>query len=133
MHDAWFRLAGGSGLEAADRNEFLKFAARAMRSLVVDHARRRSAEKRGGGRMAIAIDAELAAWEDRGVDVLSLHDCLGRLEQRDAQLARVVELRFFAGLTTEETGDVLGLSRRQVQHAWLLARSWLHRELSRAG
>lgn len=129
VNEAWLRLAGDGFGSIGDRQQFLRFAAQAMRSVLVDHARRRNAVKRGGGERIGVLDEELAVWDRSQVALLDLDACLTRLEATDAQLARVVELRFFAGLGEQETGEVLGLTRRQVQHAWVLARAWLHREL----
>jgi RNA polymerase sigma factor (TIGR02999 family) len=129
VSEAWMRLAGDGLGRAGDRNEFLRHAARAMRSVLIDYARRRGAAKRGGGQPIAALEDELAVWQENNVDVLDLEACLVRLEAKDEQLAHIVELRFFAGLSEAETGEVLGLSRRQVQHAWTLARAWMHREL----
>ena len=130
VHEAWMRLAGNDLERARDRNDFLRFAARAMRSVLVDYARRRNARKRGDGEAIVALEEELAVWNESNVDVLDLNECLLRLEAKDEQLARIVELRFFAGLSEVETSEALGLTRRQIQHAWTLARAWLHRELA---
>jgi RNA polymerase sigma factor (TIGR02999 family) len=101
-----------------------------MRRVLVDHARRRQAHKRGSGGVRITLDEALASYEERAVDMLALDEALNRLSNKDRELARLVELRFFAGLTTEETGRVLGLSVRQVEGAWVAARGWLRRELA---
>ena len=129
VSEAWMRLSGDSLGKAEDKNQFLQHAARAMRNVLIDYARRRGAAKRGGGEPIASLEEELAVWRESRVDLLDLEDCLTRLEQQDPQLAKIVELRFFAGLSEVETGEVLDLSRRQVQHAWTLARAWLHREL----
>lgn len=139
VHEAWLRLVGpsdggpdeGRGARWESRGHFLSVAAKAMRNVLVDHARRRKTEKRGGLAARSALDEVLVACEDRALDVLELDLALERLATREAELARVVELRFFGGLTLEETGRVLGLSVRQVEGAWVAARGWLRRELGK--
>lgn len=129
VNEAWLRLDGERLGGASSRSEFLRHAARAMRNVLIDYARSRNADKRGGGEVIGVLEDELAVWRESSVDLLDLESCLQKLEVQDEQLARIVELRFFTGLSEEETGQALGLSRRQVQHAWTLARAWLHREL----
>jgi RNA polymerase sigma factor (TIGR02999 family) len=130
VHEVWLRLAQNPDLDIDSRQHFVNIATRAMRNVLVDHARRRGAAKRGGEAERVPLDEALAAWERDGtVEPLVLEEALVRLEQRDRRLARVVELRFFAGLTLEETAQALGESRRQVQHAWTLARAWLARDI----
>ncbi|MCE9592646.1 MAG: sigma-70 family RNA polymerase sigma factor [Planctomycetes bacterium] len=129
VHEVWLRLIGGDGQRWESRAHFLCTAAKAMRRVLVDHARRRMADKRGAGHERVTLDDALASYEERAVDVLALDQALEKLAAKDAELARIVELRFFAGLTTEETGKALGLSVRQVEGAWVTARGWLHREL----
>ena len=132
VHELWLRIQKNEGLQVASRQHFMRIAANAMRGVLVDHARRRGAEKRKDQRDKVPLDEALAAWEaDRTIDPLTLDELLERLRGQDARLADVVELRFFAGLSEEETAEVLELSRRQVQHAWKLARAWLQRELER--
>jgi RNA polymerase sigma factor (TIGR02999 family) len=131
VHEAWVRLFPADDGPFESRVEFLSVAARAMRNALVDHARARQAEKRGGARERVLLDEALALYERPDLDLLSLDEALGALEARDAELARLVELRFFAGLGNAETGRVLGLTERQVERAWVTARACLHRELSR--
>lgn len=144
VHEAWMRLieepgqgvpdAGAAGGPAWDgRAHFLRMAAKAMRNVLVDHARRRGAQKRGASAARAELDDVLATYETRALDVLALDEALERLAQRDEELARVVELRFFGGLTVEETGAALGLGVRQVEGAWVTARGWLRRELGERG
>lgn len=134
VHEAWLRLQrdGAGGPPPTDRAYFLGVAARVMRRILVDHARAKKAGKRGGGNSAVPLDEVEAIERAIPVDVLALHEILQRLVTKDPQLARIVELRYFAGMTLEETGEALGLTVRQVHRAWTLARSWLHRELSTA-
>jgi RNA polymerase sigma factor (TIGR02999 family) len=145
VHEAWLRIARSPGAEWTDRGHFLRLAARAMRNALVDHARRRRRDARGNAAppprhegddadasagLTVAIGPDPNDPADR-VDMLDLQDALARLAAKDEQLERIVELRFFAGLTMQETGDALGLTVRQVQRAFELARAWLMRELGR--
>jgi len=133
VHEIWIRLQGNDGLKIENRQHFMRIAAKAMRGVLVDHARRRGTEKRKDQRDKVPLDEALAAWqEDHTLDPLVLDELLERLRTQDPRLADVVELRFFAGLSEEESAEVLELSRRQVQHAWKLARAWLQRELERS-
>jgi RNA polymerase sigma factor (TIGR02999 family) len=123
----------GSEREWAGRQQFLAFAASAMRSVLVDHARRRKADKRGGNRGRVPLDVLLDARSDSGVDVVALGDALDKLMREDPDLARVVELRFFSGLTMEETASALGVSLSTAERHWRLARMWLREELGGSG
>ncbi|MCC6319082.1 MAG: sigma-70 family RNA polymerase sigma factor [Gemmatimonadaceae bacterium] len=128
VHEGYLKLAGQlSG--AADRQHFVAIAARAMRQVLVDHARKRDASKRGGGVVHVRITNA-----DVGLDVdlsemVALDDALTRLAQKNPRLPRVVELRFFAGLSEDETAQVLGVTSRTVQRDWATARAWLYKEL----
>jgi len=132
VHEAWMRLAVGEGVRAANcRQEFLRVAARAMRNVLIDHARSRDARKRG---RRSEVDPELLdqlvdTFAERDIDLLALHEALERLARVDAPLSRLVELRFFAGLTVAEVAEVEGLSVSKVERSWRLARAWLEREL----
>jgi len=130
VNEAWLRLfKREAAIEWSDRAHFLRTAAAAMRHVLVDHARARGRDKRGGGRPA-ALDAALDELEASGeTDVVALHDALERFAQIDAQGARIVELRFFAGLSIEETARVLGVSTPTVERGWRAARLWLARAL----
>jgi len=132
MHEAWVRLVH---VDAAyeSRGHFMRIAARAMRRVLVDHARKRGAKKRLGDLAEPLLDDALAYWETNHTDLLALDEALVQLGERDEDLLQVVELRFFSGLTLEETGAVLGMSVRQVHSRWTLARGWLRRELERGG
>ena len=130
VHEAWLRLVGGGGAPRFEsRRHFVRLAARAMRNVLVDHARARQAQKRGEGQEAASLDAVLAGFEEQHLDLLALHEALERLQEIDAPLARLVELRFFAGLTIEETARALELSTPTVERHWRVARMWLRREL----
>jgi RNA polymerase sigma factor (TIGR02999 family) len=131
VHEAYLRLAKVSGLTWRDRVHFFAVSAQIMRRILVDAARERAAAKRGGGFHFVDSDAkadELAALE-RSTELCALDDALSRLAQHDPRRARVVELRFFGGLTVDETAGVLNVSPRTVAHDWQLARAWLLREL----
>jgi RNA polymerase sigma-70 factor (ECF subfamily) len=130
VHEAYMQLARRWPETPLDREQFLGFAAASMRRILVDHARRRGAEKRGGGRRREPMDDGLPA-EDRDGFVVALDRALDRLVAIDPQQGRLVELRFFGGLTVEEIARVLGVSTRTVDREWLIAKGWLHREISR--
>jgi RNA polymerase sigma factor (TIGR02999 family) len=131
VHDAYVRLTG-RGLRFRDRAHFLCLAAKAMRHLLVDRARQRGAAKRGGGYTAVQLDESIAMAMD-GPDLLAIEDALSRLCAMDERKGRIVELRFFGGLSVEETADVLGASPATVKREWSLARAWLSREIGEAG
>lgn len=129
VHEAWLKLVPGKQNSIQDRNHFLRLAASAMRSVLVDHARARQTGKRGGEHKRLAIDDVCAVYEDRAVDILGLDEALHRLGQLDEQLPRVVELRFFAGLEVAAVAEVLQVSISTVERAWRTARTWLRAEL----
>lgn len=131
VNEAWLRLfKPGAACEWSDRAHFLRTAATAMRHVLVDHARARARDKRGCGVEPAALDAALEQLEAGGeTDVVALHDALERFAQIDAQGARIVELRFFAGLSIDETARVLGVSTPTVERGWRAARLWLARAL----
>ncbi|MDH3593173.1 MAG: sigma-70 family RNA polymerase sigma factor [Planctomycetota bacterium] len=131
VNEAYLRLLGeGKSKEWEGRAHFFRTAARAMRSILVDFARARAALKRGGDAAKITFDEGLVGSDEATYQVLAVHDALQRLEERDPDMSRVVELRFFCGLTVEETGRVMGMSERSVYHVWEHARAWLFREIS---
>jgi len=133
VHEAWMRLAGGRAEPYQSREHFVRVAARAMRCVLVDHARRRTAKKRRGDRARpLELDA-LSYWDDGHTDLLALDEVLERLGERDEELLRIVELRFFGGLTLEETAAMMGMSVRQVHRRWTFARGWLRRTLESGG
>lgn len=131
VHDAYVRLAG-RGLRFHDRAHFLCLAAKAMRLVLVDRARQRTTAKRGGGHAAVQIDDSIALAMD-APDFLAIEDALSRLCSLDERKGRIVELRFFGGLSVEETAEVLELSPATVKREWSLARAWLSREIGEAG
>jgi len=130
VHEAYLRLSGGAGILANDREHFFAIAARAMRHLLVDHARRRQASKRDAKSTPSTITVADADDTRRLLDVIAVDRALERLAAVEERLARVVELRFFAGLSVEEAGEVLGVTSRTVKRDWSKARAILLRMLS---
>lgn len=130
VHEAYMKLSSSSGPRFASRSDFLRVASHAMRQVLVDAARRRDAGKRGGGRTAVTMDVNMAADDGRSLELLELHDALRALGRMDSRLERLVELRFFTGLTLEEVAETLGVSRRKASKDWAAARLWLRRELA---
>jgi RNA polymerase sigma-70 factor (ECF subfamily) len=128
VNEAWLRLQGSGSLGAASRETYLALAARAIRRILVDRARRRDALKRGGGRAPVELEEDALAAEEQ-VDHLALDEALEKLARLDARQARIVELRFFAGLEVEEVASVLGISPRSVAGDWAMAKAFLHAEL----
>lgn len=138
VHEAWLRLglAGAGGarpLPAADRSHFLGITVRAMRQVLVDHARRRVAQKRGDGAIRVSLGDGDGASRTSPEELLALFDALEKLGEMDARLRLVVEYRFLAGLSEDEIGDVLGITTRTVQRDWVKARAWLYRQLYASG
>jgi RNA polymerase sigma factor (TIGR02999 family) len=132
VHEAYLRLSKTASPDWQDRVHFFAVAARVMRRILVDHARQRGRIKRGGAAPVVPLDdVEPAAGATIDpVDALALDGALSRLEDLDAQRAKVVELRFFGGLTVEETAEVMGVSSGTVKRDWVVARAWLYRELT---
>lgn len=129
VHEAYLRLIDQSRVSGSDRALFGQTAARAMRQILVDHARRRNALKRGGGATRITLDTDSAARPDTTLDVLAIHQALDALKELDERAASVVEMRIFAGMTLDEIAAVTGVSRRTVDGDWAFARRWLAREM----
>ena len=127
LHEAWLRLAEPGG-DYADRGHFLRVAARAMRHVLVDHARARAAHKRGNG-LRVDLDAEALAAPDDAASLLAVDETLARLHALDPQLAQIVELRFFGGLDNPSVAESLGISLRSVERGWRTARAFLIRDL----
>jgi RNA polymerase sigma-70 factor, ECF subfamily len=130
VHEAYLRLVDARHIPWKDRTHFFAIAARSMRQILVEFARSRQFQKRGGGAEILALDAELAGHE-RGKDVVALDDALQALATLDARKAQVVELRFFGGLSIEETAETLDVSPTTVARDWRLAKVWLLRELTK--
>ena len=126
VHEAYLRLVGDDDVTRRGRAYFYAAAARAMRHVLVDAARRRNAAKRGSGATAVSLDALTAAEETFAHELLDLDAAIRELERRHARAARVVECRYFGGMSVEDTADVLGVSPRTVKSDWALARAWLY-------
>jgi RNA polymerase sigma factor (TIGR02999 family) len=129
VNEAYIRLIDARHIPWQDRAHFFAVSAKLMRRILVEFARRRAYQKRGGGMPRVALEDAAVASPDRSEDVVALDDALNALAEFDPRKAKVVELRFFAGLTPLETAEVLDLSPRTVFRNWRLARSWLMREL----
>ncbi len=130
LSEAWVRVGAGPGAEFANREHFLAVSARAMRSIVVDRARRRAVERREGNHVPIELDQAVDALEHGALDLLALDEEMNELARVRPELARIVELRFFAGMTHLEIAQVLNLSLRQVERHWGTARAWLYARLA---
>jgi RNA polymerase sigma factor (TIGR02999 family) len=130
VHEAYVRLIDQKNVSLQNRAQFFGLAAKAMRSILVDHARRNSAAKRGGSQYKLSLSGADRLCHKPNVDLVALDDALSALSVIRPEHSRVVELRFFGGLTIEETAEVLGKSHATVERDWTFARSWLRRELS---
>lgn len=129
VHEAWFRLCGEQQPSFDNRRHFFGSAARAMRQALIDHARRRGAEKRGSGLERVQLDDILQLPSRSDVDLIELDDALRQLERLDAEQVRIVELRYFLGLSIEQTADALGLHPSAINRRWESARAWLLKTL----
>jgi RNA polymerase sigma factor (TIGR02999 family) len=129
VNEAFVRLAGNTGIEWQDRAHFFGVAARLMRQILVDYARKKHAAKRGGA-ARVTLDDSLLISDDHLGDVMAVDEVLARLETLDARQGRIVELRFFAGLSVEEVAEVMEISTPTVKREWQSAKAWLHRELT---
>jgi RNA polymerase sigma factor (TIGR02999 family) len=134
VHEAYLRLLKDKAAPWQNRTHFLAIAAISMRRLLVERARARGAAKRGGGHVRVTLDEALAAGasEDAGIDIIALDRALDALATLDPQQARIVELRFFGGLSVDEAAETLGISPATVKRHWTIARAWLLRELTGA-
>jgi len=129
VHEAYLRLIGQRDINWQNRAHFFGVAAQLMRRILVDHARAHKARKRGGSQAKVALDETLTYADNKGAELLAIDEALTRLSHRDARQARIVELRFFVGLTEEEAAEVLGVSTRTVKRDWSVARAWLYKEI----
>jgi RNA polymerase sigma factor (TIGR02999 family) len=135
VHEAYLKLVGSASIDWKDRAHFFGVAARAMRQVLVDHARARNAEKRGSGQVLVGLDtpaAAAAATPPMSLDLLELDRALSKLAALDERQSRLVELRLFAGLTIEESAEVLRISQATVSREWRHAEAWLQREIAGA-
>jgi len=132
VHEAYLRLVDSTNIEWKSRNQFFVIASKAMRNILVDHARARGSLKRGGDWQEVtlqAVEAQIRGSSVQPIDLVALHDALERLARVDERKARLVELRYFAGLNEAEAAEVIGIARSTASEEWRLARAWLHREL----
>jgi len=132
VHEAYLRLLDQKPFEAENRAHFLAVASRLMRQILVDYARSHTAEKRGA-ELKVDFDAALVVSKERSAELVALNDALTQLCRIDEQQGRIVEMRFFGGLSIEEIGDVLGISRSTVKREWNVAKAWLTRQMKREG
>jgi RNA polymerase sigma factor (TIGR02999 family) len=132
VHEAYLKLVDQREVSWQNRAHFFGVAAQMMRRVLTDYARSRQRLKRGGDVHKTSLDEALAVSEDRTSDLVQIDEALTRLEQLDARQARIVEMRFFAGLSVEETAAAMGISAPTVKRDWAMAKAWLHRELSAA-
>lgn len=133
LHEVWIRLFDVDSVYWNNRAHFLGTAAIAMRSVLVDHARRRRALKRGGDGERVALDGVLVLFEENATDILALEESLQALAAVDPELVQIVELRFFSGMSHPEIADALGVSLRAVERGWKTARTWLYQRLQDDG
>lgn len=129
IHEAYLRLVDQKRAQWADRAQFFAVAARVMRRVLLDHARQHLAGKRGGGRQRVSLDDEALSVEERAEILVAMDEALDRLRHLDERATRVVECRFFAGMTEEETAEVLGVTDRTVRRDWVKAQAWLYQTL----
>ena len=131
VHEAYLRLVNQKEMQWQNRAQFFGVASQLIRNILVDHARRRNRLKRGGDAVKLAIDEGTDASGERELDLVALDDALTALAEMDPRQSRIVELRFFTGLSIEDTAEALGISPATVKREWVTARAWLHRELAR--
>jgi RNA polymerase sigma factor (TIGR02999 family) len=129
VHDAWLRLVGAQNLKFENRAQFFSAAAEAMRRILIDRARRKLAQRRGGGNFRVDVDALALAAPDQDQRLLDVHEVLDKFTAEHPIHARVVMLRYFVGMTNEETSEILGLSVATVKNYWTFARTWLFQEI----
>jgi RNA polymerase sigma factor (TIGR02999 family) len=133
VHEAYLRLAGQAGIQWQSRAHFFAFAAHVMRRVLLDYAREHRALKRGGGGARVSLDDAFLVTEDQLEKVLILDESLKKLAAIDPQQCRVTELRFFAGMTVEETAEAMSMSTATVKREWSHAKAWLHRDMGARG
>ncbi|MDX2152695.1 MAG: sigma-70 family RNA polymerase sigma factor [Bryobacteraceae bacterium] len=131
VHEAYLRLVDQNRVQWQNRAHFFGVAAQMLRRILVDHARAHRTAKRGGGALTLALDEAIGTPEQKDLDLVALDDALNGLAQLDAQQAKIVELRYFSGLTIEETAEVLDISPATVKRDWVVAKAWLFREVQR--
>ncbi len=129
VNEAYLKLAGGSQAQWSNRAHFFAIASGAMRQILIDYAKSRNRDKRGGGAKHVSLDDVIPIAERRSGELLALDEALNRLEQANARQCRVVECRFFSGMSIQDTAAALGVSVNTVKRDWALARAWLNQEL----
>jgi RNA polymerase sigma factor (TIGR02999 family) len=132
VHEAYIRLVDWENVSWQNRAHFFAVAAQVMRRILVDHARGKKAEKRGGFGQLLSLDEAVSFQEKKDVDLVALDDALNELEKSDPRQAKIVELRFFGGLTIEETAEALRISPATVKNEWAFAKAWLRLELTKS-
>lgn len=130
VHEAYLKLSGSPNLPTENRGHFFAIAAKVMRQIMISEARRRGAAKRGGGALHLTLESSEVSVDELSSELISLNEALDRLEISNDRLARIVECRFFAGLSVEETAQAVEMSPRTVKRDWRVARAWLYRELN---
>lgn len=133
VHEAYLRLVGRESVKWRDRVHFFAVASRLMRGILVDHARKQHAAKRGGNAVTLVLDEAIALPKTRQLDLVALDDALTSLTNIDERQGQIVEMRFFGGLSIEDTSEALGISPATVKREWATARLWLLREIDRNG
>lgn len=132
VHEAYLRLVDQTDIHWQSRTQFFAVAAQVMRHILVDHARAKHRQKRGGDAVKLPLEEAITiAFDEKAIDLIALDEALNRLEKIDEQQVRVVELRYFSGLSLEAAAEALKISRATVARDWNVARAWLHRELTR--
>ncbi|MDM7921801.1 MAG: sigma-70 family RNA polymerase sigma factor [Pyrinomonadaceae bacterium] len=129
VNEAYMRLVDSNRVNWQDRNHFFAVSAQLMRRILVDFARRKNSQKRGGDQIMVTLDERVDKAAESGTDLVALDEALTRLAEFSPRQSRIVELRYFAGLTEEQVADTLGVSSRTVRRDWNLAKAWLYREL----
>lgn len=129
VHEAYIKLAGGATLSVENKAHFFGLAARSMRQILIDMARKRKAQKRGGDLMKISLNEGIMVLDEKDDKILDLHEALNKLEGFDMRLGRIVELRYFSGMTIKETAVAINCSPATVKRDWNMAKAWLYREL----
>lgn len=131
VHEVYLKLIDQTRIEWNDRAHFFAIAARAMRQILVDYARKRTAQKRGGKQQHITLDEETLDIDSHAEELIELNDLIERLAQLDERKSKVVEMRFFGGMTIREIAELLDVSTRTIDRDWLKARTWIHNELKK--
>lgn len=133
VHEAYLKLVGQQNVRWQSRAHFFGIASRLMRQILVEHARKRQAAKRGGLQQRVELEEAMLSASNVSIDLIALDEALRRLAKLDPQQSRIVELRFFGGLSVEQTAEVLGVAPRTVKRDWSVARVWLYREIAQEG